>query len=222
MSVEFEEWPKIARLSRDIIISEKIDGTNSSIFISDIHLEPTYKGFTYESNTYVNDSNVIATFKNSDGIPKYTMRAGSRTKWIFPGKQSDNEGFARWALNNAEELFKLGEGHHFGEWWGSGIKRGYNLPKGEKRFSLFNISRWGIGGKDETSKPNCCHVVPILYTGPFETLEIEIALYMLKHSGSEASPGFMNPEGVIVWHTAANIGFKKTIKNDEIPKSLQK
>lgn len=41
-------------------------------------------------------------------------------------------------------------------------------------------------------------------------------------NGSVASPGYMKPEGVVVWHTAANIGFKKTIDKDEIPKSLQK
>jgi hypothetical protein len=29
----------------------------------------------------------------------------------------------------------------------------------------------------------------------------------------------MDPEGVIVWHTAAQVGFKKTIKNDDKPKS---
>lgn len=30
------------------------------------------------------------------------------------------------------------------------------------------------------------------------------------------------PEGIVIWHTAANIGFKKTIKDDEKPKSLVK
>ena len=32
-------------------------------------------------------------------------------------------------------------GRHFGEWWGSGIQRGYGLD--EKTFSLFNAYRWG-------------------------------------------------------------------------------
>jgi hypothetical protein len=30
----------------------------------------------------------------------------------------------------------------------------------------------------------------------------------------------MRPEGVIVFHVAANIGFKKTLERDEEPKSL--
>ncbi len=33
--MEFKEFPKIARLTRDCIITEKIDGTNASIYISE-------------------------------------------------------------------------------------------------------------------------------------------------------------------------------------------
>jgi len=32
---EFQEFPKMARLSREVIITEKIDGTNIQVFISD-------------------------------------------------------------------------------------------------------------------------------------------------------------------------------------------
>jgi hypothetical protein len=32
--MEFTEFPKMARLSRDVIITEKIDGTNAQVFIS--------------------------------------------------------------------------------------------------------------------------------------------------------------------------------------------
>jgi len=34
-NIEFKEFPKIARLSRECIITEKIDGTNASILITD-------------------------------------------------------------------------------------------------------------------------------------------------------------------------------------------
>jgi len=33
--LSFREWPKIARLSREIIVTEKLDGTNAQIIISD-------------------------------------------------------------------------------------------------------------------------------------------------------------------------------------------
>ena len=32
---DFQEFPKMARLSRRVIIAEKIDGTNAQVFISD-------------------------------------------------------------------------------------------------------------------------------------------------------------------------------------------
>lgn len=173
MIPEFVEWPKIARLSREIIVTEKIDGTNGVIYIGE------------------------------DG----QFLAGSRTQWLIG---SDNHGFAAWAAANRDELMKLGPGRHYGEWWGSGIQRGYGLPKGEKRFSLFNVSRW----TDEV-RPACCHVVPILYRGDFTTTAIEAQLSRLQAYGSIAAPGFMKPEGVVIFHPQGNVGFKKTIERDE-------
>jgi hypothetical protein len=35
-----------------------------------------------------------------------------------------------------------------------------------------------------------------------------------------AAEGFMDPEGIVVYHTAGNVGFKKTIENDDQPKSF--
>lgn len=32
--IEFKAWPKIPRLFRDVIITEKIDGTNAAIHIA--------------------------------------------------------------------------------------------------------------------------------------------------------------------------------------------
>ncbi len=179
-NIEFIEFPKIARLSRECIITEKIDGTNAQVCITE------------------------------DG----QFLIGSRTRWITP--EQDNYGFAKWAIDNKEELLKLGVGKHFGEWWGSGCQRGYNLPKGEKRFSLFNVSRW-----TEEQPPSCCHLVPLLYRGLFSTEACIEALNKLKIEGSLASPGFMKPEGIVCYHVAAGIGFKKTIEKDEAPKSLQ-
>lgn len=41
----------------------------------------------------------------------------SRKRFISPGKESDNFGFAAWVHDNAEELIKLGDGTHYGDWW---------------------------------------------------------------------------------------------------------
>jgi len=177
---EFKEFQKIHRISRNCIITEKIDGTNAQITITE------------------------------DG----KFLTGSRNKYITP--QDDNAGFSRWANENKEELMKLGVGTHYGEWWGSGIQRGYGLSKGEKRFSLFNTTRWS----DDSVRPKCCSVVPILYEGIFDTNKINETLEHLKDVGSFASPKFMNPEGIVIYHIQGNVLFKKTIKNDELPKSL--
>jgi hypothetical protein len=138
---------------------------------------------------------------------------GSRTQWITPDK--DNYGFSRWAHENKEELLKLGVGHHFGEWWGSGCQRGYELQKGEKRFSLFNTKKWN----NNPELPKCCYVVPILYEGIFDSFKINACLDILRIQGSVASPGFRHPEGIVIWHEAARIYFKKTIDKDEESKS---
>jgi len=172
---DFVGFNKIARLSRNCVITEKIDGTNGQIYISE------------------------------DG----EFLVGSRNRWLGEGK--DNAGFYKWAMEYKEELLTLGTGHHFGEWWGSGIQRRYGLE--EKRFSLFNVGLW-----TEENTPDCCHVVPVLNSGLFTTELVNDTLRRLEIHGSKASPGFMNPEGIVVWHESARIYFKKTIKGDESPK----
>lgn len=196
---EFQPFPKMARWSRDIIITEKIDGTNAQIYIHRISPENEEHGG-------------VATVGNlQDGF--YAIHAGSRTRWLDTSSKGDNFGFAKWVETHAEELVALGEGRHFGEWWGQGIQRNYGLS--EKRFSLFNVSRWWDSAAGKSLAPSCCSVVPLLYEG--ENLEDEIhhALYSLEDGGSWAAEGFKNPEGIIIYHTAANIGFKKTIKDDD-------
>lgn len=191
--IEFLAFPKMARLSREAVITEKIDGTNAAIVIGPG--DP-------------NDPHVIATRLNGCA-PDWVMKAQSRNRFITPG--DDNYGFAAWAVSNAESLFELGEGRHFGEWWGKGIARNYGLA--ERRFSLFNTQRWG------ETRPSCCHVVPVLWRGNFDTNVADFLVSELRKKGSLAAPGFMKPEGIIVFHTAAGIGFKKTLEHDEKPKS---
>ena len=176
--IAFIEFPKIARYSREVVVTEKIDGTNAQIYINDTMTE---------------------------------VFAGSRSRWIDP--TADNFGFAQWVAEHKEELLKLGPGSHFGEWWGAGIQRRYDLK--EKRFSLFNTYRWS----DEATRPACCGVVPVLWRGPFDQLDVNKLIEQLKEGGSVASPGFMKPEGIVVFHTAAQWMLKKTIEKDDAPKS---
>lgn len=202
--MEFTPFPKIARLSRDMVVTEKIDGTNALVSIS------PFAPWDFE------DPKVIDV---SSGL---SMRAGSRTRWITP--DDDNFDFARWVRHNSGDLFALGEGQHHGEWWGRGIQRGYGLA--EKRFSLFNVGRWydprDCAGEDlegRAAAPECCRVVPILARGPMSTMVVEACVQLLRQNGSCVAPGFMDPEGVVVWHEAARQLFKKTLERDEAPKT---
>lgn len=217
--MSFEDFPKIPRLSRTMIITEKIDGTNAQIFIETLGVRPDEPQV---------GSWPFTIAKVVPGIGTTFIYAGSRTRWVTPGKDKDNHGFAGWVRDHAEELFNLGEGRHFGEWWGQGIQRGYNLK--EKRFSLFNTGRWTSRFNDgDTMNPDTrcievpvCHVVPVLWAGEFTTERIEIELMRLKEEGSKASPGFDRPEGVVIFHEAGGYLFKKTLENDNSPKSLVK
>jgi hypothetical protein len=174
---EFKEFPKIARISRDCIITEKIDGTNAQVVIQ--------------------DGQVTAV--------------GSRKRYLVQGsKQTDNFGFAAWVEQHKVELSSLGDGTHYGEWWGLGIQRGYNLF--ERRFSLFRTP------KDLVALPSCVSVVPKLYEGPFSTAMIDCIMQELENSGSKAAPGFMKPEGVVIFHKGSGTLFKKTFENDEAGK----
>jgi RNA ligase len=172
---EFTAWPKTVRLFRDIVISEKIDGTNAAIHIT--------------------EDEIVAQ---------------SRKRLITP--ESDNFGFARWVDANADELVStLGYGLHFGEWWGVGIQRGYNLQS--RRFSLFNTSLWKdlkvtIGDVPVAS-------VPVLYEGTFSEHAIRNALEELEFNGSVANPGFLNAEGICVFHTQTRGVFKVTLDNED-------
>jgi hypothetical protein len=194
----FEEFSKIFRVSRPCVITEKLDGTNGQIYIS-------------ETNEFF---------------------VGSRTRWITP--EDDNHGFAKWAYENKNELLKLGSGRHYGEWWGQGIQRGYGLN--EKRFSLFNTIRWCLSNntpkrivtadprieKYQDILPNCCHLVPILYEGIFDTNKINECVEELRTNGSKAATGFMRPEGVVCFHIQGNFGLKKTLEKDEEHKGMRK
>lgn len=188
---EFVSFSSIGRLRRYCVITEKIDGTNAQIFIDDAG----------------------------------NLRAGSRSQWITP--DNDNFGFARWVDDHKSELLALGPGRHFGEWWGSGIQRRYGIE--EKRFSLFNTRRWHTAGglanvtptgplldrvHVSTGAPPCCHVVPVVASGIFVDGLVEMAITRLLSSGSLASPGFMKPEGIVIYHHGSGSLMKYTFDGD--------
>jgi len=174
---EFRKFGKIPRFNREIVITEKIDGTNGVVYV-------TENGLVF---------------------------AGSRKRWLTI--ENDNYGFAAWVWRHQGELVELGPGFHYGEWYGRGIQRNYGLD--HRRWALFNVGRWNV----DNPPPTCCDVVPTLSRDPFPySGTIPLPLSLLKMQGSVAVPGFMNPEGIVIYHTAAKQLFKITLEGDGKPK----
>jgi hypothetical protein len=217
--IEFEGWPKTPRLSNGgVTITEKIDGTNACVVIMPVVGEAAW-GLNAE------DRGGVQWAYAGEGKPKYLVGAQSRKRLIFPG--DDNAGFARFVFDNAEELVDLlGPGRHFGEWWGQGIQRRYDMPV--KIFSLFNTHRWGkVSAEREDWRPRARDIgmttVPVIHEGKFSDRAIEDALNLLRENGSAASVEwgvtFGRPEGIIIRHRDLGGNLKAFVENDDVPKS---
>ena len=184
----FMPWPKIPRWESEVIITEKIDGTNAQIYIFHMDEDVPFETIQYKAPM----------------IDEHLVLAGSRKRFLSP--ENDNFGFARWVYDNHEELYNtLGPGRHFGEWWGRGIQRGYDLD--HRKFSLFNVNKWN------KLKTPLLQTVPILtvvdeeeYDDLFDS--ILDARDNLERYGSFAASGYMRPEGMMVFHDRSNQLFK--------------
>jgi len=117
--------------------------------------------------------------------------AGSRTRWLTP--EDDNYGFAKFVYDNRDELItKLGPGRHYGEWCGPGINAGEGLDS--KQLFLFD---WYHSKNKEL--PANIGLVPVLYSGKFSLEKIKEVMDELKANGSRIVPGYMKPEGIVIW-----------------------
>lgn len=177
------------RLSNEVFhITEKIDGINGCIIIQPYNV---IDFDTKESLLYYQEDTTLAIY------------AQSRNRLINP--HDDNYGFAKWVQDNASILMReLGPGYHYGEWWGKGINRGYGLE--ERRFSLFN----------PTKKCSICYNVPSLISiscGVYLDGHIFNVIDELKEAGSLAAPGYMYPEGVVIYTEKAKCSWKVIIEN---------
>lgn len=211
--IEFEGWPKTPRYSSGgVSITEKIDGTNACVIVTShgvtpISMIPHPNGFFVER-----EGNI------------YEVGAQSRKRLIT--MTSDNAGFARWVWEHGTELVDLlGPGRHFGEWWGQGIQRRYDMD--HKVFSLFNYHKWSSIAQqrqDWRNRARDIHMtmVPLLSVGKFTEDHINQTLDLLRENGSFASSEwghrFDRPEGVIIRHKDLGGNLKAFIENDDVPK----
>lgn len=177
--MEFKGFPKIPRLNRHVVITEKVDGTNAVIGVDE----------------------------------QGKVWAGSKNRWL--SAENDNHGFYKWVMEREAEIVRLmGPGMHYGEFWGSGIGRNYGMRTGVKNLALFNTKRW-----EGQELPEGVGVVPVLATAHFfDTYLMETCIDELGSAGSALVPGYMNPEGIVVYHQASGQLFKVTLENDGQPK----
>jgi hypothetical protein len=213
--ITFEAWPKTPRLNKagSMTITEKIDGTNACVVVMPVSYE----------EADVSDHDVVAFGTDEHGETQhYEVGAQSRNRLITP--DSDNAGFAKWVHTHANQLVQLlGPGRHFGEWWGQGIQRRYDMDR--KVFSLFNTNRWESVADQFRSLDIGLDVVPVLYKGSFDSTEIKDTLDNLAFNGSEATlpydVKFDKPEGVIIYHHELRGKLKAFVENDDVPKGAQ-
>lgn len=189
----FVGFPKMPRLQRDIVITEKIDGTNGLIYIPE------------------------GTFEE----PR--IHAGSRNRWLTPEKDNYGfarwvEENAETLIHDLGPGRHFGEwwGQGIQRRYGLDHKR-FSLFN-TKRW--FKTDESDIPACARFVTPNL-GVVPILYEGPFQgyswmgsTTPWGDALLILASGGSVAAPGFKNPEGIVVFHTRAGQAFKVTLGDD--------
>lgn len=200
--MEFKKWPRTPRLfNSEVTITEKLDGSNSAIHIERFD---THEDAMKVVESLPSDPTKIVTARGGVAL----LMAQSRKRLL--SADSDNHGFFDWVWKNSETLVSdLGDGTHFGEWYGHKINRGYGLD--EKRFALFNVKKW----QDKSFLTPQLETVPWLSTEPYFTEElIGRWAVQLKWNGSHANTGYMYPEGLCIYHHAANTVFKYTLDGD--------
>ncbi len=186
---EFVEFASISRLSRDMIVTEKIDGTNAQV-------------------TVLEDGRVLAGSRNRWITPEQDNFGFAR--WVAEHADELRAGlgigshYGEWWGSGIQRRYGLSEKRfslfNTGRWTSRHNQGEADAPNGEHTRCI---------------EAPCCHVVPVLMRHTFDTAAIETTLNGLVSYGSVAALGFMKPEGVVIYHAASRTLFKKTLdKND--------
>lgn len=191
---EFRPFPKIPRLNREVVITEKIDGSNACVIVSedgDIFAQSRKRIITPEQDNFgfaqwVHDNAEVLI----EGLGPGRHYGEWWGKGINRGYGVDEKYFS---LFNVKRWLHLPSHVGFGD---SPLSEAGPLPS-------INVRRVPIVTKARSLADS-------------ET--IDNALSFLRETGSLAAPGFDNPEGIVLYHTQANSLFKVTLEHDERPK----
>ncbi len=186
----FEKFPKIARFSRPIVITEKIDGTNAQIYID-------------ENNVMCVGSRKRWLTVLGDNFGFYAWAFEHQDELITglgPGRH-----YGEWWGHKIQRGYGLDERRfslfNVFRWQSPRLMVDYPAPE------LM---------PDRQRAPDCCHVAPVLWaTDTLGTVTIASVLDQLKRKGSAAAPGFMDPEGIVICHVASGHLYKKTFVGEE-------
>ena len=191
---EFVPFPKVARLNRAITITEKIDGTNASIYIGE---DGEFKcGSRTRWLTLLDDNYGFAKWAYDHKDELMGLGVGRHFgEWWGKGI---NRGYG--VTDKRFSLFNTVRWCNYG-----------STPRPRLTANTFNTNR--EPPKLQDVLPACVSLVPVLYVGVFSENAVTLCLAALKDDGSRAAP-FMNPEGVVVFHLANNTAYKVTLDDD--------
>lgn len=186
--IEFQGFPKIYRLFRDVIITEKIDGTNAQILVTES--EQVFAG---------SRKRWITPDDDNYGFAAWVREHEDELRLLGPGRH-----FGEWWGQGIQRNYGLTERRfslfNVGRW----LLSADCCPRPEHE-----------AREAEKEAPSCCDIVPILYKGPFSHEAIRQTLARLAVSGSVVAPGFDRPEGIVIFHTQSGHLYKTTLEGDE-------
>lgn len=190
--VAFQPWPKIARLNRDVVITEKIDGTNAAIGV-------TEDGFVYAQSR----TRIITPDQDNFGF----------ARWVY-----DHQADLAYALGPG---LHFGEWWGLGIQRGYGLEEKRFSLFNTARYGFLADPDYvaQLEGPQLVHVVPVLYEGPIDPPDPGHSVAPwEAAVDRLRWQGSVAAPGFKKPEGIVVFHTAAKTMFKVTLEGDEKPK----
>lgn len=189
MVLEFQKWPSIPRLKREMRVTEKIDGTSSCIAI-----DPEDGSVVCQSR-----NRIITPDEDNFGFAKWVSEnAGVLTDTLGPGRH-------------------YGEWWGWGIQRSYGVQRGERTFSLFNVRRWRDSETWEV--HEDIHLVDGLDVVPILYVGAFDVSMIDDINKRLTELGSVAKVGFMKPEGVVVEHLQSRNLYKVLIENDDISKT---
>lgn len=191
----FQEWPKTTRLFRDVVITEKIDGTNAAIHIAEdgrVAAQSRRRLITPDDDNY---GFALWVHENADDLAFILgtgthfgewWGAGIQRRYGMTGRKFSLFNTDRWTKEDADGM--------------SPVRR-----------AMSRLAR----GSDVALQIDA---VPVLYHGTFSEARIHHALMSLKLHGSQAAPGWATPEGICVYHTQTKQVQKVTLDHNDAGK----